>query len=105
MNQAVKSPKRSALRGYAFAATSVLLGLGISLTAAEWILKYQRLQVEGSDRMDPGMILYDPRLGWRLAADWAGTHHNWISMPPTASTDTACGGTAATWRGKGSLPW
>jgi hypothetical protein len=76
MRNAAEASERSAARGFAFALITVLLSAGISLAVAEWVLRYQRQQIETSDRMDPGMILYDSRLGWRLAPNWKGKHHN-----------------------------
>lgn len=69
-------PRRSVLRRFAFGLITVLLSLGVSLTAAELILKYQRRQVEQSDRLASGMMLFDPWLGWRLSPNWYGDHRH-----------------------------
>jgi len=47
---------------------------------AEWVLRYQHQSIEqkinSSEQMDPGMILYDARLGWKLKPYWSGKHHH-----------------------------
>ncbi len=60
-----------------FALFTLSLSLSASLFAAEWFLSYQRQTVELSDRLEPGMILYDPRLGWRLKPNWFGSHKHY----------------------------
>ena len=57
-------------------ALTVALSLAVGLTAAEWVLRWQRAQVEHSDHMDPGLIRYDPLLGWRLTPGWEGEHRH-----------------------------
>jgi len=57
-------------------ALTVALSLVVGLTAAELILRWQRTQIEHSDRMAPGLIRYDPLLGWRLTPDWEGEHRH-----------------------------
>jgi hypothetical protein len=52
MRNAAEASERSAARGFAFALITVLLSAGISLAVAEWVLRYQRQQIETSDRMD-----------------------------------------------------
>jgi len=59
-----------------FALTTLCLSIGISLYAAEWILAYQRQSIAHSDRLQPGMIEYDSRLGWRLKPNWFGSHQH-----------------------------
>ncbi len=53
--------------------TLTLLG---GLILSEWVLRWQRDRIQASDRIDPGMILYDPLLGWRLKPQWEGEHHH-----------------------------
>lgn len=48
----------------------------VALVAAEIILSSQSRQIQLSDHMDPGMSIYDPDLGWRLAPLWSGKHEN-----------------------------
>jgi len=48
---------------------------------AEWALRYQRQSIEQtinfSEQMEPGMILYDAQLGWKLKPFWSGKHHHY----------------------------
>ncbi|MCB1830738.1 MAG: SGNH/GDSL hydrolase family protein [Chromatiaceae bacterium] len=67
---------RSRKRHFLFAVFSVFLSGAASLYIAEWCLSYQRHSIERSDRLQPGMILYDPRLGWRLNPNWRGSHQH-----------------------------
>lgn len=62
------------MRHLSFVFFTIFLSISISLTIAEWFLSYQRQSIERSDRLEPGMILYDPRLGWRLNPNWQGSH-------------------------------
>lgn len=53
--------------------------VGISLlgvAAAEFGLRWQRARIAGSDRLDPGLILFDSALGWRLNPNWTGNHQH-----------------------------
>lgn len=59
-----------------FIVITVILSLSISLLTAEWLLRYQREIIENSDKMDPGMMLYDAQLGWKLKPYWSGKHHH-----------------------------
>lgn len=56
---------------------SLAISLGISLLVAEWVLSYQRQSVESSEYMEPGMIVYDAQLGWKLKPYWSGKHHHY----------------------------
>ena len=64
-----------------FISFSVILSLSFSLILAEWVLRYQRQTIEhtinSSEQMDPGMILYDAELGWKLKPYWSGKHHHY----------------------------
>lgn len=62
------------MRHRVFASITIILSLSASLYGAELLLAHQREVIEGSDRLQPGMILYDPRLGWRLKPNWFGSH-------------------------------
>ncbi len=55
---------------------TVTLTLLAGLAASEWVLRWQRDRIQASDRIDPGMILYDPLLGWRLKPHWQGEHRH-----------------------------
>lgn len=54
----------------------MLLLVGLGLTGAEGVLRWRQAAIAGSDRLDPGMIQYDPRLGWRLTPGWQGEHRH-----------------------------
>lgn len=60
---------------------SLTLSLSFSIVIAEWVLRYQRQSIEHeintSERMEPGMILYDAQLGWKLKPYWSGKHHHY----------------------------
>lgn len=51
---------------------SIIGGLG--LVGAETILRRQQTAIGQSNRMDAGMVKYDPELGWRLVPNWSGDH-------------------------------
>ena len=63
-------------RGRAFGIVAIILGLVIGLSALEVALGYLRSRIQTSDHMDPGMMRYEPTLGWRLSPGWTGTHVN-----------------------------
>lgn len=63
-------------RRRAFRLITVLLLVGLGLTGAEGVLRWRQAAITGSDRLDPGMIQYDPRLGWRLTPGWQGEHRH-----------------------------
>lgn len=53
----------------------ILSVLGLAgLIAAETILRRQQTEIARSNRMDSGMVKYDPQLGWRLVPNWSGAH-------------------------------
>jgi len=54
----------------------VLLVSLLGLVAAELLLRWRQAAIQGSDRLDPGFIRYDPRLGWRLTPGWRGAHRH-----------------------------
>jgi len=56
---------------------SLALSLTISLMVADWVLSYQRQSIEHSEYMEPGMIVYDAQLGWKLKPYWSGKHHHY----------------------------
>lgn len=59
-----------------FSAISIVLGLVVALATAETILRYTNQRIQDSDRLDPGMMLYDSLLGWRLKPNWSGFHEH-----------------------------
>ncbi len=60
---------------------SLIISLSVSLLVAEWVLQYQRQsfehEIRSSEKMTPGMILYDAQLGWKLKPLWSGKHHHY----------------------------
>jgi len=54
------------------------LGLGVTLafTFGEWWMQHRQRAIAASDQMDPGLVRYDPHLGWVLSASWKGAHRN-----------------------------
>lgn len=48
----------------------------LGLVGTEGLLRWREARLRRSDRLDPGMIRYDPRLGWRLTPGWQGTHRH-----------------------------
>ena len=59
-----------------FAIVSLILSCALSLAIAETILRLRRSHIRQSDRMDPGMIVYDPILGWKMVPGWSGRHRH-----------------------------
>lgn len=64
-----------------FILLSLVLSLTFSFVVAEWVLRYQRQsfeqEISSSEKMEPGMILYDAQLGWKLKPYWSGKHHHY----------------------------
>jgi hypothetical protein len=59
-----------------FVLVASMLGLLTGLAAAELFLQYYDRHIARSERMEPGLILYDSTLGWKLAPGWTGTHRH-----------------------------
>lgn len=63
-----------------FISLSVIIALTVSFSIADWVLQYQSKafneKISNSEKMDPGMILYDAQLGWKLKPYWTGKHHH-----------------------------
>jgi len=60
-----------------FTAVIISVSLLISLFAGELFLRYRRDYIKKSDHLDPDLILYDKRLGWKLAPNWKGRHRHY----------------------------
>lgn len=43
---------------------------------AEYGLRWRHGSIQGQDRLDPGLVIADSQLGWRLAPDWKGKHRH-----------------------------
>ena len=59
--------------------STILLCCSILTTLAlcEFILRYQKQSQQKIDLLDPDLIVYDSRLGWKLTPRWRGNHqHN-----------------------------
>jgi lysophospholipase L1-like esterase len=59
-----------------FRLVAVAVTLLMALVAAESALRIRDSRIQGSDRMDLGLIRPDPFLGWRLTPGWSGTHEH-----------------------------
>jgi lysophospholipase L1-like esterase len=59
-----------------FRGLAVVLVLGLGLIAAEWAMRYRENRIAGSDRLDPGLVIYDEELGWKLNPGWRGNHRH-----------------------------
>ena len=60
-----------------FALFTLLLSLLVSLGAIEGFLRYQDHKIAQSDQMEPGLVRFDPELGWRLTPHWSGSHQHY----------------------------
>lgn len=60
-----------------FTTITLLFGLTLSLIAAELILRYLQNHIQSSDRLDPGLMLHDRQLGWRMKPQWVGRHRHY----------------------------
>lgn len=59
-----------------YAGLAVVLSLALSLVGAELLLEYLQERIRHSDRLDSGLLVYDPTLGWRTRPDWQGRHRH-----------------------------
>ena len=64
-------------RRAAFTAIAVLAGVAVGLAVAEYGLRTYVGHVQSQERMDPGFLIYDAELGWKMARDWRGHHHHY----------------------------
>ncbi|MBL8198295.1 MAG: hypothetical protein JNJ67_05115 [Chromatiales bacterium] len=56
------------------ACITVLIGTLLGAAAVEFGLRYYTRYVQSQEQMTPGLLVYDPQLGWRMAANWQGRH-------------------------------
>lgn len=63
-------------RLWAFRAISLVAGLIVAVIVGEALLLVHARIVAGSEKMDDGLVRYDPDLGWRLTPGWRGTHEH-----------------------------
>ncbi len=70
----------------------VILILGVCLVGAsllaEYYLRYKRRQIARSNQLDPGLMVYDSDLGWKLAPNWKGRHRHYDFDVTYTTTDT-----------------
>ena len=66
----------SAPRRILYALVLVLCSLSVALAGAELFLRYQKKSIQRSSAMDPGLVIYDRHLGWKLAPRWRGGHRH-----------------------------
>ena len=56
------------------AGLSVLISTLVGIAAVEIGLRYYTGYVQSRERLDPGLLVYDPELGWQMARNWRGQH-------------------------------
>ncbi len=54
----------------------LLCSLSVPLAGAELFLRYQKKSIQHSNDMDPGLVIYNTHLGWKLAPGWQGAHRH-----------------------------
>ena len=72
MASAEPSRRKTALK----AALTAVLALLFVAAVGEFVLRQQRVAIEDSEKLEKGLFSYDPQLGWRLQANWAGKHRH-----------------------------
>jgi hypothetical protein len=70
------NPPRSGKRYYLLALLTVLLSTAATLIAVELFLRYQDGRIARCEHMQPGLIGFDPQLGWKLTPGWTGRHRH-----------------------------
>lgn len=79
MNAAVKNTRSTSMSKKRQAAITIIaigIGLAASLVICEIALRYWHHRIETSSRIDPGLLVYDAFLGWRLDRNWQGRHRH-----------------------------
>ncbi len=69
-------PKPSGRKTFLYAALTAVGTLLFVAAAGEFVLRQQRVAIEDSEKLEKGLFSYDPQLGWRLQANWAGKHRH-----------------------------
>jgi lysophospholipase L1-like esterase len=67
-------PSLSPGKRWLFRAIILSVIVGVGLVGAETILRRQQTEIARSNQVDPGLVKYDPELGWRLDPYWSGGH-------------------------------
>lgn len=57
-------------------ALPTILIFAVGFSAVEYTARLRAREVAGSDTLDPGLIVYDSTLGWKLAPLWSGRHRH-----------------------------
>ncbi len=63
-------------RIWLFRLISALIGLAVALIMSELILHVYAGRAVDKEHMDPGLIQYHSKLGWKLASGWRGMHRH-----------------------------
>jgi hypothetical protein len=71
---APQPPRPSPRKLLAFRIVTLGVMGALGLLATETLLRSQQARISRSDALDPGMVQYDARLGWRLEPGWKGQH-------------------------------
>jgi len=80
--------------------TLVLTGILAACGLAEVYLRHRADRISNSNRLEPGLVRYDPDLGWRLNAGWRGSHaHADFSVTYSINTHGFRGDSHATKKG------
>jgi len=53
-----------------------VIAIGLCLAVTETVLSFTDRRTIAGETLDPGLILHDDDLGWRLAPDWKGRHRH-----------------------------
>jgi len=60
-----------------FALILICCSILASLIFCEFVLRYKKQSKQEPDLLDPGLMAYDSKLGWKLVPRWKGSHqHN-----------------------------
>lgn len=69
-------PKFSRGKRLLFSGLLLLFSTMIVLSAGELYLRYRNQRIARSNYFDPGHIVYDSLLGWKLTPNWTGRHRH-----------------------------
>ena len=53
-----------------------MLGIVAAVAMAEVYLRWRADRIQKSNQLEPGMVRYDPLLGWKLNPGWKGSHRH-----------------------------
>jgi hypothetical protein len=60
-----------------FVTIITLFSFSVVLVVSEMLLRFKQHQIENSDQLDSGMMVYDKDMGWELAKNWNGRHKHY----------------------------